>query len=197
MKKTIASLILGLFIAALGGCKKPADDSTTASGNRAPAAASAAAPSAAAVTENRNGSAANGNTPPPPSPANANGNANASSGAAPTAVADPTKLVGTYALNQIQKEGVSTMMSVAKIEIVFNADGRYSRAASAKGKTIHTESGQFSIAGDSLTFKIVLSNKTILKPPVEKKYTIGLTPDGRELRLTSKTGDTAVFYRSH
>ena len=89
------------------------------------------------------------------------------------------------------------MMSVAKIEIVFNADGRYSRSATAKGKTIHTESGQFSITGDTLTFKIVLSNKTILRPPVEKQYTIVLSSDGRELKLTSKTGDTAVFNRSH
>jgi hypothetical protein len=191
MKKAIAILILGLVTATLGGCKKPADDSLSASGNSASATTNTAAPASLAVNENSHSSAANSNTPSSPV------DANASSGTAATAVTDPTKLVGTYGLNQIQKEGVSTMMSLAKIEIVFNPDGRYSRSASAKGKTVHTESGQFSITGDTLTFKIVLSNKTIMKPPVEKKYTIVLSPDGRELKLTSKTGDTAIFYRSH
>lgn len=89
------------------------------------------------------------------------------------------------------------MITQAKIEFIFNTDGRYTRAASAKGKVINTESGQFSIAGNNLTFKVMLSGKNINTKPIEKNYTIALSPDGRELKLTSKTGNTAVFYRTH
>ncbi|HKP10769.1 MAG TPA: hypothetical protein VJZ91_01615, partial [Blastocatellia bacterium] len=109
---------------------------------------------------------------------------------------DSSKLVGTYDLNQIQKGGVTTMMSTAKVQIVFTADGRYSRAIVAKGKTVHTESGQFSIAGDKLTFSVVLTGKTINPTPKVKDYTVALSPDGRELKLTSPTGETAVFNRA-
>jgi pyruvate/2-oxoglutarate dehydrogenase complex dihydrolipoamide acyltransferase (E2) component len=195
MKKTIAILIIGLTTAMLGGCTQPASDSNSASKSAASAATNRAAPASKPVTENKNGSPAETHSPTA-APANANGNANASSSTAATAAPDPAKLVGSYIMNQIQKEGVSTMMSQARVEIVFTADGRYSRAVSAKGKTVHNESGQFQIAGDTLTFKITLSNKTINKTPVEKDYTIALSPDGRELKLTSKTGDTAIFYRA-
>ena len=191
MKRTIAILIVGLITALLYGCTKPAGGSNTASANRATATTNTAAPANIAVTENRNSSAASSN----PSPAPASTNANTSSaGSAPV---DSSKLVGTYHLNQIQKEGVATMMSVADIELVFNADNRYSRAVTAKGKTVQTESGQFIIEGDQLTFNIILSGKTINKTPIRKYYTIALSPDGRELKLTSKTGETAVFYRAH
>ena len=164
MKKTIGVLIIGLVAAMLGGCAKPADDSSSAA---------------------KSGAATNSAAP-------ANNNAAPASLGAP----DPTKLVGTYVMNQIQKAGVSTLITQAKIEYVFNANGRYSRAASVKGKTVNTESGQFAIAGDTLTFKIVLSGKNINTKPIEKNYTIAMTPDGREVRLTSKTGDTAVLYRA-
>jgi hypothetical protein len=191
MKRTITILIVGLITVMLSGCTQPSGGANTASTNRA-ATANTAAAANIAVTENRNSSAATGNSSS--TPASANANANTSS--AGTAPVDSSKLLGTYHLNQIQKEGVATMMSVADIELVFNADNRYSRAVTAKGKTVQTESGQFIIEGDKLTFNIILSGKTINKTPIRKEYTIALSPDGRELKLTSKTGETAVFYRA-
>lgn len=201
MKKTIGVLIIGLAAAMLGGCAKPADDSSSAakSGaatNSAAPANNNAAPAGVVAANNQNGGAANANRSTASLPANANGNANASKAADSLGTPDPSKLVGTYVMNQIQKAGVSTLITQAKIEYVFNANGRYSRAASVKGKTVNTESGQFAIAGDTLTFKIVLSGKSINTKPIEKNYTIAMTPDGREVRLTSKTGDTAVLYRT-
>src|SRR5947209_6133779 len=199
MKKTIVILIIGSITAMLGGCTQPASDANSASKNGASPMTNSATPASVAVTENHNGSAVNANhspAPPAASLTSVNGNANKSSAAVATAAPDPAKLVGTYVMNQIQKEGVSTMITQAKIELVFNANGRYSRAATVKGKTVNTESGQFSVDGDKLTFKIVLSGKSINKKPIEKNYTIDLSPDGRELKLTSKTGDTAVFNRA-
>jgi hypothetical protein len=196
MKKTIALLIIGLITAMLCGCTKPASDSNSASKNVASATANSAAPASVAVIENKNNRAATGNNSTAPLPANANGNANVSSSNPATAAPDPAKLVGTYELNQIQKEGVSTMITQAKIEFIFNADGRYNRVATAKGKTVNTQSGQFSIVGDKLTFKIQLMGKTINTKPIEKNYTIALSPDGRELKMISKTGETATFYRT-
>jgi hypothetical protein len=189
MKKTIAILVTGLMTALLAGCTKPASDSNRA----ATAPTNTAAPANLATGENKNAGAATAN----PAPANPSGNANVSSGNSAPAVPDPTKLVGSYQLNQIQKQGVATMMSEVKTNLVFTADGRYSRAISAKGKTVQTESGRFRLEGETLTFVRLLSNKTINNPPVEKNYNIALSPDGRELRLTSKTGETAIFYRGN
>jgi hypothetical protein len=198
MKKTISILLTGLIVTLLNGCTKPAGDSNSAAKNNA-AATNSAAPLTTAPTENQNGNLANANHSPAASaasPANRNGNTNQSSATASTGAPDPTKLVGTYAMNQIQKSGISTLITQAKIEYVFNANGRYSRAASVNGKTINTESGEFHVEGDKLTFKIVLSGKSINKKPIEKNYTIGMTPDGREVRLTSKTGEVAVLKRT-
>ena len=197
MKKTIAILIIGLITVLLGGCTKPASDTNSASKNIASAATNSAVPASVAVTENKNNNAATANHSSASSPANANGNANVSSSSAATAPLDPAKLLGTYEMNQIQKEGVSTMITQAKIAFIFNADGRYNRVATAKGKTVNTQSGQFSIVGDKLTFKIQLMGKQINTKPIEKIYTIALSPDGRELKMTSKTGETATFYRTH
>jgi len=166
----------------LAGCAGRANGTNRASQN-------AAAPSNIAASESRNQSAANANLASSPSAANSN--SNATGGAL-----DSSKLVGTYDLNQIQKGGVTTMMSTAKVQIVFTADGRYSRAITAKGKIVHNESGQFSVAGDKLTFSVVLTGKTINPKPKAKDYTVTLSPDGRELKLTSPTGETAVFYRA-
>src|SRR5436309_1791240 len=175
MKKTIAILIIGLMTALLGGCTKPASDTNSASKNVASAATNSAVPASVAVTENKNNNAvATANNSSASSPANANGNANVSNGSAATAPLDPAKLLGTYEMNQIQKEGVSTMITQAKIAFIFNADGRYNRVATAKGKTVNTQSGQFSIVGDKLTFKIQLMGKQINTTPIEKNYTIAL-----------------------
>ena len=195
MRKKIAILLVGLTTAMLAGCAKPAGESNTPSNRNAATPPNATAPAPTPAAENKNQLAASGNPSPASSPANTNSSA-ASGSTAPTSP-DASKLLGSYLLNQIQKQGVSTMMSEVKTELIFTADGRYTRAIGAKGKTVQTESGQFSIAGDTLTFSRMLTNKTINNPPVKKAYTVELSPDGRELKLTSKTGETAVFYRGN
>jgi hypothetical protein len=198
MKKTITVLIAGLIAATLAGCAQPASDSSSAAKNVAAPATNSNAQTVAAESVNRNSNAANANhaEASPATSANSNSNSNQSSTGAATGPPDPSKLVGTYVMNQIQKGGISTLITQAKIEYVFNANGRYSRAASVKGKTINTESGEFHLDGDKLTFKIVLSGKSINKKPIEKNYTVGMSPDGREVRLTSKTGEVALLVRT-
>jgi hypothetical protein len=198
MKKTTAILMTGLMTAMLGGCTKPASDASSSAKNGAAMATNSAAPASVTPAENKNAGATSANqssAPSTASSANTNLNANVSSPAS-TSAPDPSKLVGTYVMTQILKDGVATMITQAKIEYVFNTNGRYSRVATVKDKTVNTESGQFALDGDKLTFKIVLSGKSINKKPIEKNYTIALTPDGREARLTSKTGDTAVLNRT-
>jgi hypothetical protein len=182
MNRITTTLFTGLLVFMLAGCAGPAKDSNSAIGN-------ASAPSNIAAGRNHNQGAANANLAPSPSTANSN----SSAGGGPL---DASKLVGTYDLNQIQKGGVTTMMSTAKVQIVFTADGRYSRSITAKGKIVHNESGEFNVAGDKLTFKVVLTGKAINPTPKVKDYTVVLSPDGRELKLTSTTGETAVFYRA-
>ena len=182
MNRITTTLFTGLFALMLAACTGPAKDSNHPVQN-------AAAPASGAASQNRNQNAANANHAS--SPSSANSNSNATGGAL-----DASKLVGTYNLNQIQKGGVTTMMTGPQVQLVFTADNRYSRSISAKGKLVHNESGQFELAGDKLTFKVVLTGKTINPTPKIKDYTIALSPDGRELKLTSPTGETAVFYRA-
>src|ERR1044072_7460770 len=124
MKKKIAILLAGLMGAILAGCAQPAGDSNAPSNRSATAPANTAAPANPAVPEAKNANAANGNSSAAAAPANTN--SNVSSGPAP-APPDATKLVGSYLLNQIQKQGVVTMMSEVKTELIFTADGRYPR----------------------------------------------------------------------
>lgn len=193
MKKTITLLIAALIAATLIGCAQPASDSNSAVKNVAAPATNSNAPTGIAESVNGNSNATNVKASPATS---ANSNSNSSQPSAATGPPDPSKMVGTYVMNQIQKGGVSTLITQAKIEYVFNANGRYSRVATVKGKTINTESGEFHLDGDKLTFKIVLSGKSINKKPIEKNYTVGMTPDGREVRLTSKTGEVALLVRT-
>ena len=197
MKKTITILLTGLIVALLSACTKPSSDSTGPANNNA-TATNSAAPASVPNVENQNGGAANVNRPPVAAAAAANSNANANRASATetTGAPDATKMVGTYVLNQIEKTGVATLITKAKVEYVFNANGRYSRVATVNGKTINTESGEFHIDGDKLTFKIVLSGKSINKKPIEKNYTISMTPDGREVRLARNTGEVAVLKRT-
>jgi hypothetical protein len=183
MNRITTTLFTGLFALVLAACAGPANDSNHAATNAAP-------PASGAASQNRNQSAANANSSS--SPSSANSNSSATSGAL-----DASKLVGTYDLNQIQKGGVTTMMSEARVQLVFTADGRYTRAiTTSKGKLVHNESGQFELAGDKLTFKVILTGKTINPTPKIKDYIVALSPDGRELKLTSPTGEMAVFYRA-
>lgn len=189
MNRIAITLCVGLIAVILGGCGQSASDNNSKSANAA-AKPGVAAPANTALAGNQNNSAASGNPSPASSAANDNSNP-ASAGAI-----DASKLVGAYDLNQIQKGGVTTMMSTAKVQLIFTSDGRYSRVIVTKGKMVNNESGQFSISGNTLTFNIVLTGKTINKTPKRKDYTIALSPDGKELKLTSETGEMAVFNRA-
>ena len=181
MNRITTTLFTGLFALVLVACTGPAKDSNRAAQN-------AAAQTNGAASQNQNRSLANANL----ASSSSSANSNAANGAL-----DASKLVGTYNLNQIQKGGVTTMMSAAKVQLVFTADGRYTRAiTTSEGKLVHNESGQFDLTGDKLTFKVILTGKTINPTPKVKDYTVALSPDGRELKLTSPTGETAVFYRA-
>jgi len=186
MNRITTTLFAGMLAFMLVGCAGPAKTSNGEPSNPA-------APAHTAASDYRNQGAANANLASSPSSANSNSNSNSNATGGPL---DAAKLVGTYNLNQIQKGGVTTMMSTAKVQIVFTADGRYSRSITAKGKIVNNESGQFEVAGDKLTFKAVLTGKTINPTPKVKDYTVALSPDGRELKLTSPTGEMAVFYRA-
>jgi hypothetical protein len=190
MNRILITLWVGWMAVVLGGCARPASNANGASKNGTSAAANTAASTNVRLADNRNNSAATGNAAPAPSPTNAN------SDPAKAGAIDASKLVGAYDLNQIQKGGVTTMMSDAKAQIIFTADGRYSRVIVTNGKMVNNESGQFSVAGDKLTFSVVLTGKTINKTPKLKDYTVALSPDGRELKLTSPTGETAIFNRA-
>src|SRR5690348_11564326 len=59
-----------------------------------------------------------------------------------TKPSEPAQLIGTYEAREVQeKGGVVTLMSKIKTLISFTADGTFSRASQAEGKTYHTDSG--------------------------------------------------------
>jgi hypothetical protein len=174
---TIKKLILIFTIAvtsAVGGCKSGggatssnASSSTTANKNQTPAVAET--------------------------------NSNSSSGSATqqtTKPSEPAQLIGTYQAREIQDKGVVTLMSKIKTLISFSADGTFARASRTEGKTYHTDSGLFRIEPpDKLVLTIQISKKEIQNPPVVKKHTYSLSPDGDQLTLTNDKGSTAIFQR--
>ena len=209
MNKAIAVLSIGLTVLMLAACTKPAGDAAGGSKNAAASKNAASVPppttdSAAAENANSERPSRVAATPDgrgrvrkeevAPAPANANSNTSTQSGGM-SEIPSVQKLVGTYELNEMQKGGVTTIMSKIKTQIVFTSDGRYSLATTAGGRTTHTESGQFHLEGDSLVFSMVLSDKDIKTTPVTKRSKVTVIGDGRELRVISKKGNVAVFYR--
>jgi hypothetical protein len=109
---------------------------------------------------------------------------------------DVTKLVGIYEMVQVQKEGVVSMISQLKTRFTFNPEGTYRRESRVKGQIYHDDTGQFRVEnGDQLVLVIQMSRKSILNPQIEKRQKISLSPDGEEMKLTSKDGATAVFHK--
>ena len=87
-------------------------------------------------------------------------------------------------------------MSEVSAVFYFSPDGTYSRVSQKEGKIYHRDSGQFRIqAPDKLLLTIQTSNREIHNPPIERTHTFSLSPDGDELKLTSKDGSVAVYRR--
>lgn len=175
MKRTIAALAIGLGLLTflLAGCK----GRETASSNSA-------------------GSSA-GQSPVPAANANSPLTSGGQSATTPS-VTEPAKLLGTYEAREVENKGVVTMISQIKTLFVFRGDGTYSRLSQIKGKTYHSDSGQFRIEGpDKLVITIQVSDKNIKSPPVVKTQRFSLSPDGNELKLTSvKKQSTATYQRT-
>jgi hypothetical protein len=183
-----SSILFALFVVLLTGCKaREAANNNAAKPN--PAVSST--PSSA------------GNSNQPVQTASSNDNSNASKGPdAPEKGKDttPPALVGTYESREVQKEGVVTLISQLQTSFVFTADGRYSRKSTVKGKTYHSDSGQFRIdTPDKLVLSIQVTGEKakqkVQTPPVEKVHRFSLSPDGDELRLTSEKGSIGIFRR--
>lgn len=174
-----AILIIALLIVPLAGCNKGA---ATSNSDAKPAAS------------NSNG--ATDPATPSNSSAQANSNASGAKPAESNEPADPTKMLGTYQMVQVQKAGVVNMLSEARSEITFIPDGTYSRLSKVKDKVIHDDHGQYRIEGGQyLVLTIQISKKNIHNPPLEKRHKISLSSDGEELKMISDNGDTAVFHK--
>ena len=190
MNKAMTLLIIGSMTMILAACGKPVSTKNALAG----VTNSATSPIGPGGTPSAN---TNAGSQPPIAAQNANASANSDStgGTGSSEQPDVQKLVGTYELNQMEKKGVTVMMSKIKTQIIFSPDGKYSLATEAAGQATHTESGQFHIEGDSLVFMMILSDRDIKTTPERKRSKMSLNSDGKELRLVSKTGEVAVFYR--
>lgn len=119
--------------------------------------------------------------------------------AKPTATTLPPQalLQGTYAISEVQHDGLVEMISSANTtEITFKPPSSFSRLSKKNGQKDFTDSGQYKIEGsDKLILKILMSNERMQINPVSKQHTFSISPTGDELKLTSSTGRTAVFRR--
>ena len=75
----------------------------------------------------------------------------------------------------------------------FGPGSDFVRVSKSPGKRDFKDSGQFSIEGDQLVLKIVMSAGKLQVPVVERRHTFALSQDGSEMRLTAKDGKVAVF----
>jgi hypothetical protein len=130
---------------------------------------------------------------------NANVNSSVTSGAQSVATppaSEPPRLLGVYEAREVENKGVVTLISHIKTIFSFTADGTYSRVSQIKGKTYHSDGGQFRIeAPDKLVLTIQIADKNIKSPRIVKQLRFSLSPDGDELKLTSEKG-TATYQRT-
>ena len=88
------------------------------------------------------------------------------------------------------------MISKIKTLFVFRADGTYSRVSQVKGKTYHSDSGQFRIEPpDKLVITIQIDNNNMKTPAVVKTQRFTLSPDGNELKLISVQKESTATYQ--
>ena len=182
MKKQALILLLTIASLWLAGCAKnpaPNQPATTAAST-----ANSNAPQGQNANTNQNSSSPKQNEPP-------------SAQAMQTTQSPQALLQGTYAISEVQHDGIVEMVSNANTtEITFKAPASFSRVSKKNGKRDYTDSGQFKIEGtDKLILKIIMSNEKIQINPVSKQHTFSISPTGDELKLTSSTGKTAVFRR--
>ena len=176
-------LIIALLALIPAGCKK---EESAAVSNSTPSTSSSEARPSTPVTSNSNSTA----QPDSPAPSDKS----AGSPAAPNTVADPAKMIGTYEITQVQKEGVVVMLSESKTQITFSPEGTYTRVSKRKDEAVHDDQGRYRIeGGDQLVLTIQMSKKTIHDPPIEKRHKISLSEDGEELKMISDKGDIAIF----
>lgn len=177
MKRTTiaAAIVLALLTFLLAGCKGK-EIASSNSNSAGPTPSPAPAP------------AANTNSPVAPG----------GQSTSKPSVTEPPQLLGTYEAREVENKGVVTMISRIKTLFVFRPDGTYSRVSQVKGKTYHSDSGQFRIeAPDKLVLTIQVSDNNMKTPAIVKTQRFTLSPDGDQLKLISvKKESTATFQRT-
>lgn len=123
--------------------------------------------------------------------------ANAPVKPAETTLPPQALLQGTYAISEVQHDGMVEMISSANTtEITFKAPSSFYRVSKKEGKSDFKDNGQYKIEGnDKLVLTILMSNEKMQLKPVVKEHTFSISPTGDELKLTSAKGNTAVFRR--
>jgi hypothetical protein len=147
------------------------------------------------ATPPANSNAAGGQTAAPNanSQPQARGNNPAASLGVPTA-----SLQGTYTLSEVEHPGGNRVISEANAtEIAFKADGTFARVSKKDGVVDHEDSGRYYVERfDRIVLKIMESKKRVQDPPVEKRHTFQLSPDGEELKMLGSDGKIGVFRRT-
>jgi len=177
-----SSILLGLFLALLAGCKAGETPATNAAKSVTPGSS--------------NSNAANTNRPDP----TANANATKEGVASNPKSGGPAELIGTYESREVEDKGVVTLITQLKTYWRFLTDGTYTRVSEVKGKPYHADSGTFRIEPpDKLVLTIEVTGlktkRKIQTPPLSKTHKFSLSPDGDELRLTSDKGSVGIFRR--
>ena len=120
----------------------------------------------------------------------------------PSNPAEPTKppqalLLGTYAISEVQHDGLVEMIGSANTtEITFKAPSAFFRVSKKNGQKDYSDSGQYKFEGsDKIILTILMANDKMQLKPVSKQHTFSISPTGDELKLTSAKGSTAVFRR--
>lgn len=121
---------------------------------------------------------------------------NANTNSQPRA-SDVPRLLGTYEISEVHKDGVVTMISEYKSTFTFKPNGTYVRKSRKSKNPYHIDTGRFRIDGnDKLVLRIeFVQGEGQLKEPRFASHKIRVTPDGEELRMTSDDGKMAVFRR--
>jgi hypothetical protein len=182
MKKQSLILLVTITVLWLAGCtKNPASNQATTT-----PASTANANSTVGQNGNANQKPASQKTGDIQSPQTAG-----------TTLPPQALLQGTYAISEVQHDGMVEMISSANTtEITFKAPSSFSRVSKKNGKKDYSDSGQYKIEGsDKLTLKILMANEKMQMSPVTKQHTFSISPTGDEMKLTSSAGKTAVFRR--
>ncbi len=177
MKKQVFIFLLTIALLLLAGCaKNPASESSSTT-----PVANSNSPQGQNGNPNQNSSSQKQVEPQP----------------AGTTMPPQALLQGTYAISEVQHDGLVEMISSANTtEITFKPPSSFSRVSKKNGKKDYSDSGQYKIEGsDKLILKILMANEKMQISPVDKQHTLSISPTGDELKLTSSTGKTAVFRR--